>query len=186
MIKALIDANVMYGQTPRNLLMYLGLVEAVYLHWTETILDECFDNLVANRPDIDPAKLARTRALMLSHQPRAMVEGYEHLIEGLELPDPKDRHVLAAAIHADVELIVTHNVKDFPPPVLDAHGIARVKPDGMVNLLLDLAPGRVIQAVTNLQRSKRRPPRSMEETLELLDRRGFPTSTSRLRHEFGL
>ncbi len=143
MVKALIDANVIYGQTPRNLLMYLGLTQAVHLPWTEVILDECFDNLAANRPDIDPAKLARTRALMLMHQPRAMIEGYKHLIEDLSLPDAENRHVLAAAIHADIDLIVTNNIKDFPAQALALHGIERVRPDGLIHLLLDLAPGRV-------------------------------------------
>ena len=177
---------VIYGQTPCSLLMHLGLTEAVYLHWTEAILDECFDNLITNRPDLDPDKLARTRALMLQHQPRAMVEEYEHLIEELVLPDPQDRHVLAAAIHADIGLIVTNNIKDFPTAAHEPYGMERVRPDGLVNRLLDRAPGRVIQAVANLQQARKRPPRSMDETLDLLGDRGFSTSVARLRHEFGL
>lgn len=176
MIKVLVDANVLYGQTPRNLMMYLGWVDAVHLHWTDEILDECFENLSQNREDLDPAKLARTRSLMLKHQPRAMVMGYEPLIEGLSLPDAGDRHVLAAAIHGDVKWIVTNNIKDFPVSVLAGHGLKRTKPDGLVNLLLDHVPGRVIQAITNLQQAKRRPPRGMEETLALLARNGFSTS----------
>ena len=44
----------------------------------------------------------------------ALVEGYERLIPALTLPDPADRHVLAAAIRASADLIVTYNLREFP------------------------------------------------------------------------
>ena len=59
--------------------------------------------------------------------PGALIENYEELIEGLKLPDADDRHVLAAAIKAGAETIVTSNLKDFPAGVLATYGIeARV------------------------------------------------------------
>lgn len=66
------------------------------------------------RPDLTQEQLARTKDLMNLHAREALVESYESLIETLVLPDPNDRHGLAAAIHAKVDLIVTFNLRDFP------------------------------------------------------------------------
>ena len=48
------------------------------------------------------------------HAEDCLVTGFEELIEGLELPDRKDRHVLAAAVRSGADVIVTQNLKDFP------------------------------------------------------------------------
>jgi hypothetical protein len=61
--------------------------------------------------------------------PAASVSGFERLIPALSFPDPDERHVLAAAVHARADLIVTVNLKDFPTAVLAPHGIvARDRP----------------------------------------------------------
>ncbi|HMA95113.1 MAG TPA: hypothetical protein VKP30_20620, partial [Polyangiaceae bacterium] len=52
-----------------------------------------------------------------------LVDGYEPLVEGLELPDPNDRHVLAAAIHGGASVIVTMNLRDFPERFLVPHAV---------------------------------------------------------------
>lgn len=72
----------------------------VRAHWTDEILDETFGNLVANRPGLSPERLMVTRERMNVAVPGALVSGYEILVETLKLPDPGDRHVLAAAIAA--------------------------------------------------------------------------------------
>ena len=72
-----------------------GLIHA---RWTETILDDCFSTIVAARPDLHATVLKRTRNLMIAGVADCMIEGHEPLIDGLDLPDPDDRHVLAAAI----------------------------------------------------------------------------------------
>ena len=62
--------------------------------------------------------------------------GYEDLIEGLHLPDPDDRHVLAAAIRGRTDVIVTANVRDFPPEILTPFEIEAQHPDEFVMHLL--------------------------------------------------
>jgi hypothetical protein len=52
--------------------------------------------------------------------PEADIRGYEHRIASLVLPDPSDRHVLAAAIEAGAETILTFNVRHFPVETFDA------------------------------------------------------------------
>lgn len=101
------DANALFGNTQRDLLIRLAQSGLVQAKWTHAILDEVQRNLAANLPDIDPAKLERLRTLMINAVPDCLVEEYESIIEGLKLPDPDDRHVLAAAIKANAQMIVT-------------------------------------------------------------------------------
>ncbi|MFI7105123.1 PIN domain-containing protein [Nonomuraea sp. NPDC050227] len=103
------DANVLYGNTLRDLLIRLAMTARVQARWTNGILDEMQRNLAANRPDIPAEKLDKLRRLMNSAVRDCLVEGYEPLIEGLKLPDADDRHVLAAAIKVGAKAIVTSN-----------------------------------------------------------------------------
>ena len=94
------DACVLYPSIVRDVLMRVAIEGTVHAHWSDQILDEVFRNLKKNRPDLDPAKLDRTRSLMNMALEDANVTGYESIIDGLVLPDPDDRHVLAATIRA--------------------------------------------------------------------------------------
>lgn len=123
------DANVLYPSTLRDVLIRVGLARLVQPKWTDRILDEVFRNLRANRPDLDPTRLARTRRLMNDAIRDATVTGYEQLIGQLSLPDPDDRHVLAAAIHAHAQVIVTRNLRDFPSERLRIWGVKAQHPD---------------------------------------------------------
>jgi len=86
-------------------------------------LDECFRNIVANRPKLKPEALDRTRELITRAVPDCMVTGFEGLIDGLVLPDLNDRHVLAAAIRAGAQAVVTFNLDDFPAVRLEPYNI---------------------------------------------------------------
>jgi predicted nucleic acid-binding protein len=115
---AVYDASVLYPSTTRDLLIRIAQAGLVQAKWTDTILDEVFTSLVKNRPDLDPARLGRTRELMAGAIRDVLVVGYQPLMEVLTLPDPDDRHVLAAAIRARAQLIVTGNLRDFPAAAL--------------------------------------------------------------------
>lgn len=93
--------------------MHLGIAGLYQPKWSRFIHDEWCRNLLINRPDIAPEALRRTVDLMNAALPDANVTGFAGLINGLVLPDPDDRHVLAAAIRAKAEIIVTLNHKDF-------------------------------------------------------------------------
>ena len=101
------DANAMVGNTLRDLLVRIAQSGLVQAKWTEQILDETFAAVLKSRPDVDPDKLSRVRELMVEAVPDSLVHGHEPLIDGLQLPDPDDRHVLAAAIKAGAQVIVT-------------------------------------------------------------------------------
>lgn len=108
------DACVLYPAPMRDLLVRLANTGVVRARWSEMILDECFRSILEQRPDLTPQALARTRELMNRAVPDCLVTGFEQLIDGLRLPDPDDRHVLAAAIRAGAQGIVTANLKDSP------------------------------------------------------------------------
>lgn len=113
-LTVLYDACVLYPASLRDLLLRLAVEGVCQARWSEEILDEVFENLRIARPDLDPSKLARTRRRMCAAIPEAVVAGHLDLVDSLDLPDPSDRHVLAAAIRSGAEVIVTDNLKDFP------------------------------------------------------------------------
>ena len=92
------DACVFYPASLRDLLMQLATTGRFRARWSHRIQDEWIAALLRSRPDLHPDALDRTRRLMNEHVLDCIVEGYEELIGGLTLPDPGDRHVLAAAI----------------------------------------------------------------------------------------
>ena len=97
------DACVLYPAPLRDLLVRLAMSGIVRARWTDEILDEVFRNLLEDRPDLDQARLQRTRELMNAAVSDVLVEDYHPLIDTLDLPDPHDRHVLAAAIRCGAQ-----------------------------------------------------------------------------------
>jgi len=180
------DACVLYPAPLRDLLIRVARTGVVRARWSEQILDECFSNLLENRPDLSAALLARTRELMVRAIADSMVSGFEGLIAGLSLPDADDRHVLAAAIRAGAQTIVTLNLKDFPVERLAPYGVEAQHPDDFVFDLLDLAPGAVISAVNEQLASLKNPPQTMGQLLDTLRAQGLGQTVARLRQLLGV
>jgi len=175
------DACVFYPAPLRDFLMRLAMTELFRARWTETIHDEWMASLLANRSDLNRAQLEHTRDLMNKAVPDCLVTGYSDLIPGLTLPDPDDRHVLAAAIRAGAGVIVTFNLKDFPPAALEIYGIEAQHPDEFVTDLLDLDPGKVCAAARAQRLGLKNPPKKIAEYLEGLERQQLPETRARLQ-----
>lgn len=178
---AVYDANVLYPASLRDLLIRLGQTGLYRARWTDTILDEVMSNLLAKRSDLDASRLARTRRLMCDAVADCIVEGYESLIAGIELPDPDDRHVLAAAIRCHAQVIVTTNIVDFPEHELCRYGIEAQTPDQFVLHLVDLAPATVASIVQQQADALRRPSHTFDEILDRLIHVGLKRSVAALR-----
>lgn len=161
--------------------MQLAMSDLFRAHWTKDIHAEWMRNVAANRQDLTMEQLERTRELMDAHVRDCLVEGYESLIPSLELPDEDDRHVLAAAIVAGADVIVTFNLKDFPDDTLQAYGIEAQHPDAFVAHLIDLAPSRVCSAVASIRARLRNPPKTVTEYIDKLEQQQLPQTASALR-----
>jgi hypothetical protein len=149
--------------------------------WTNQIHDEWIRGVLSNRPDLKRRQLERTRRLMNSYVLDCLVTSYEGLINTIKLPDPGDRHVLAAAIHAGANVIVTFNLNDFPAKILNPHGIVPQHPDVFIMHLLKLDPGAVCAAARRQRLSLRHPPKTIEEFLDILARQRLPQTVANLR-----
>src|SRR5438477_5898501 len=126
---ALYDSCVLYSAPLRDLLMELALTDLFKARWTNDIHDEWIRNVLSNNPHVTVEQINRTKELMNMHVRDALVEGYQDLIPALELPDPKDCHVLAAAIRCNASVIVTYNLKDFPASHIERYDIEAQHPD---------------------------------------------------------
>lgn len=178
---AVLDACVLYPAPLRDLFMRLAVADAIRPYWTTEIHEEWMRSVLANRPDLTRTQLERTRALMDEHVQDALVDGYQPLIPGLSLPDPDDRHVLAAAIRAGVGVIVTFNLTDFPAAVLAPHGVQAQHPDEFVSRLLDNAPKLVCLAARKQRLSLKNPPKSVADHLNTLESLGLKQTAEKLR-----
>lgn len=177
------DACVLHPAALRDLLIRMAGIGTFRARWTERILDECVRSVI-ERGQAKPDAMARTRTLMTRAVDDCLITGYEELIDGLELPDPDDRHVLAAAIRAGAQAIITFNLKDFPESTLAAYSIEPKHPDDFVLETIDLAPGAVTQVITEQVADLKSPPSSIGAVLDTLRAQGLVQSVARLRELF--
>lgn len=175
------DACVLYPAPLRDLLMHLALSDLYRARWSDMIHDEWTRNVLASRPDLTQDQLDRTRQLMDSHVRDSLVAGFEDLISAINLPDPDDRHVAAAAIHSGASLIVTFNLKDFPQAALKPYNLAAQHPDDFIVDLLDLHTAGVLEALANHRRSLKNPPKTADEYLDTLLVQGLTQSVAVMR-----
>jgi hypothetical protein len=174
------DANVLYPSALRDLLIRVGDARLVQPKWTEAILDETFRSLIENRPDLDSARLQRTRELMSGAIRDVLVEGYEQYIEQVSLPDSDDRHVLAAAIQAEAAAIVTKNLSDFPESELSKWGVTAQHPDEFLLDLCDSNKDRLLTILSDMAKAWRSPSAKVTRVLnQLADE--IPTTVAALR-----
>jgi hypothetical protein len=178
---ALYDACVLYPAPLRDLLMHLAVSGLYRARWSERIHDEWMRNVLANRPDLVRENLERTRNLMDASVPDCLVAGCEGLEARLTLPDPDDRHVLAAAILCQAGTIVTFNLKDFPAEVLEPLGIKAQHPDEFIEHAFGISPAAVIAAVHDHRASLMHPPKTVDELLDGYLKQELVTTVGLLR-----
>jgi len=177
---AVLDANTLYPAPLRDLLLSLAVEGLHHVRWTARIHDEWVRSLASNRPEVG-ARLAALVQLMNRSVPDCLVETYEGLVAGLILPDPDDRHVLAAAIAGHADAIVTFNLQDFPADALDPHRIEAIHPDDFVLNQFELRPFEALAAGKKMRARLNRPPQSAAALIATLERSGLPARAAHLR-----
>ena len=171
-MKAVLDANVLYPATLRSLLVDLAVLKAYEAHWTALIQQEWQHNLLKNRPELPAWKLQRVEDMMNKALPTASVSDYEVAGTDINLPDPDDVHVLAVALAAGAEVIVTANLRDFPEQVLAQYGVRAISPSEFLTDLLAEQPMLVHQALQAQIERYRNPPVDMNQLLQQLAQQG--------------
>ena len=175
------DACVLYPNTLRDLLMELATKNIFRAKWTEEIHQEWMRNVHKNKPEISLEKLNRVRQLMNENVLDSLVTDYEWIIPSFKLPDKDDRHVLAAAIKAKAAVIVTTNLKDFPPSELEKYEIEAQHQDTFITNLIDLYPVQVIEAVSRCHQRLKNPPCTFNEYLLKLQKQELPNTVSMIK-----
>lgn len=158
---AVIDANVLVPALGRNILLSLAEEGFFRPRWTRTILNEvetAIAEILQARGANDAAAAAnRARTAIECAFDEAMIEGHEPLIAGLDLPDEKDRHVLAAAIKARAPVIVTQNLGDFPETYLRNYETEARAPDTFLADTIDLYPTESVGALRRMRKRFKKP-----------------------------
>lgn len=178
---AVLDANVLYPAPLRDFLLNLADVYLFEPKWTEEIQEEWIKNLLLKRIDIKKDSLAKTKQAMDSAFPNANIIDYEGIIDTLSLPDQNDRHVLAAAISGNADVIVTFNLKHFPLSYLKSFGLEAQHPDSFILSLINYNKQASISAFKNLVKSLKNPPKSKMEVLQVLARCGLKNCLEKMQ-----
>jgi predicted nucleic acid-binding protein len=155
---AFLDANVIRGQLTTDLLLSLAEQDLLEPFWSEGVIDE----MRRNRPEgVTEERIDRRIAAMNRYFPDAMVSGHEALIPQMPA-DAKDRHVLAAAVHGECDVLITDNIKDFHPPSAGPYAMRVERLSEFLSRKLHERPDTVTRALRGMVDRNRRDPRSME------------------------
>lgn len=139
--------------------------------WSAHIFDEWRDVMKRKGVSDKEAEKRVERANLAF--PDALVNNYNGLISGLTLPDPKDCHVLAAAIKTNANVIVTNNIKDFPQEYLASFGLSAKTADDFLTDIIDLNPEEATKAFKEMVLHRRNPDLDEFELLDILRNRGL-------------
>lgn len=167
------DANALYSRVLRDFLLYAAARQLISIRWSPEIIAEVVEHLIENVDGFDDAAAARLVSAMNDTFPTAQVApdpGAYRRIEGLELPDGGDRHVIAAALTAEADVICTNNRRDFPPALMAEIGVQAITVDELLSLLV-VEFGEEMAAVHRTVVS-RFPSATDASTLEALRRAG--------------
>lgn len=152
---AVLDTNVIYPVISRDLLFWFAYHDLYIPKWSRHIFDEWKEVMI--RKGVSEPEAERRAGKANLAFPDALVQNYEGLIANLTLPDEKDRHVLAAAIKTNANIIVTNNIKDFPEEYLQSFSLKAMTADDFLTDIIDLNPEQAVAAFREMVVNKKNP-----------------------------
>ncbi|MDA3907434.1 MAG: PIN domain-containing protein [Bacteroidales bacterium] len=176
--KCVLDTNVIYSLWTRDLLLWFAHHDLYTPKWSENICSEWIN--VMKRKGISEEEADKRANIINEAFPDALVENYSSLIGHLTLPDEDDKHVLAAAIKTNANLIITNNLKDFPVEYLASFGLRAKAPDDFFTDIIDLNPNLAVKAYKKLVLNKKNPPYDEFEVLDILRNNGLKNTADYL------
>lgn len=165
---AVLDASVLYPLPLRDTLLRIAESELYDAYWSERILGEVRRNLVADERATEDQADRLIAAMAMAFDGAAVPQ---HAIDRLEpamTNDPKDRHVLAAAVVSDAQAVVTLNLRDFPLDACEPFAIEPLHPDVFLLDLYSLGPDEVFEAAVRQAAALKKPPVTVDELLDRL------------------
>lgn len=175
-----LDANVLYPFRVRDALLRFAEAGLFRARWSPTILDEWQRNLLAKRPNLEASISAQLEAMDQAFPEGSVVGGLD-LIDAIQLPDLDDRHVVATAIVAGAEHIVTENLKDFPETALQPYGISAVSADDFLSSTFELYPAEALATLKAMRKDYDNPPFTPSEFVFDIQAKGMPKLASLLK-----
>lgn len=175
---ALLDTNVIYPVIIRDLLFWFAYKDLYTPKWSEHIFDE-WKRVIIGKGIPEEIANKRIEKADLAF-PDAMVKHYRGLIKQLSLPDEDDRHVLAAAIKTNANIIVTNNLKDFPEEYLKSFGLSVKTADDFLTDIIDLNHVQAIDAFKEMVLNKKNPKMDEFEVLKQLRNAGLEDTANYL------
>ena len=163
----LADANILYSRTLRDYFLHAADEGALEIHWSQQILDEMSRNL-RDKLGLSDADTTRLELLMNEYIEYALVDVESDdlaTVEGVEM-DAKDRHVLAAALSADADILLTENARHFPREWMADHDIELLTAGEVLTRLAEHFPDKVRAAHESTVRHS---PKSDAEVLATLE-----------------
>ena len=161
----------MYPVTVRDLLLWLAHYDLFTPKWSKHIFDEWAK--VMRAKGVDEKEVSKRIAVPNLAFPDAMVVNYEALIRTVNLPDEKDRHVLAAAIKVNANVIVTNNLKDFPREYLSVFSLSAKNADDFITDIIDLNPQQAMKAFKEMVLHRVKPDQDEFEVLDYMRNNGL-------------
>jgi predicted nucleic acid-binding protein len=175
---AMLDTNVIYPVFIRDLLFWFAYKDLYTTKWSEHIFDE-WKRVIIEKGIPEEIANKRIEKAHLAF-PDAMVKHYRGLIKQLSLPDEDDRHVLAAAIKTNANIIVTNNLKDFPEEYLKSFGLSVTTADDFLTDIIDLNHEQAIDAFREMVLNKKNPKMDEFEVLNQLRNAGLEDTANYL------
>lgn len=182
---AVIDANVLFSATIRDLLIRCHMAGILRIHWTTRILDETFIAIEEERPGLDPERLRRTRRLMNGAARGADITDLvdeELEFDEADVPDENDLHVVRAAVAVGAD-IVTWNLSDFPPRLLEPLGLVALSPDDYLVTSITGQEGATLRVIDRQAAELQNPPTTVALLMERLHQQGLQKFVQIIRAE---
>ena len=164
-LSVVLDACVLYRAALRDTLLRAAEKGLCRAYWSSEILHETTRNLIADGR-VSKNQATHLISMMTAAFPEALVDGYEPLVDKMT-NDPKDRHVVAAAIHCGAHVIVTSNLDDFPDDALSPHGVEALSPDKFLCGLFHRDSDTML-LILEEQGADLSPPRTVGQVLDVL------------------
>lgn len=183
-VTAVLDSCVLFPAQLRDIFMHLALKGVFRPRWSDEIHNEWIHAVLRNRPDLTNKQLQRTRFLMDSNVVGCLIKNYENYMPDINLPDKKDRHVVAVAIKSNADVIVTFNLKDFPEQELNKFNLIALHPDIFLEQLLINNTAKFINAIEQQIKMLKNPPISQKEFMRIWQKSKLPNTVNRLKGDF--